>query len=147
MCIGDGGSKAQSGAVWGAPRPILSRNGAPSWGPRRPNQLSKKGPEGLERRLGSELDLTVYQIYVSVVFIRPDRQHITLNATKRCKTHRFYNTYTVSSRTRSNATRDLFEPQRMVHLDSFWHPSWVMLGPLGRLGAVLGRFWTLWKRT
>ena len=50
------------GRCGAAVAPHLGAKDGQQLGPRGP----KKGPEGLERRLGSELDLTVYQIYVSV---------------------------------------------------------------------------------
>ena len=74
--------------------PIVGRSGAPSWGPRRPRDKPKKGPEGLEQRLGSELDLTVYKIYVSVDIRTP--RSTKYNVGRRanmCTFHWFYNKF------------------------------------------------------
>ena len=49
-------------AVLSADKPTLGRNGSPSWGPRRP----KIGQEGLRRRRGSDRELTLYKIHVSI---------------------------------------------------------------------------------
>ena len=53
--------RADFGPQW---LPILGPKTGQNW-PKR-HKRHKKCPDGLERRLGSELGLTVYQIYVSV---------------------------------------------------------------------------------
>ena len=63
MLAPSSGHGGPSWATWGRLGPILSRNGAPSWsldGPKIGPRGPKKGPQELERRLGSELDLIEY---------------------------------------------------------------------------------------
>ena len=86
---GRGGGLLAHGGAHDARRPIWAAM-APHHGALQ--SRTKKGPEGLERRLGSELDLTVYQIYVSVDIHTPrSRNDSVERRANMCTIHRFHN--------------------------------------------------------
>ncbi len=107
------------------------------------NNKPKKGPEGLERRLGSELDLTVYQIYVSVDIHTPRSTKYNVERRAQMSTNHCFIIFIRFRAERARMRRaTALSPENWttwIHLCTQFGSCWALLGDLGPSWADLGR--------